>query len=110
METWPMAEGPLDGWSFDPQLGKLISLALNNREVFNVIGPVEARLQANAKVRCALIARQSKEDERKNAQYSIPLQQRENRHYAREQGFNIVTEIEDRTPPAPPSSGPTTGK
>ncbi len=47
---------------FVPQMQRLIDMALNHREVFDVLSPAERRLRDNARVQVALIQRLSKED------------------------------------------------
>ena len=80
-----------------PSMQKLVNLALENRETFDVLTPAERKLKDAAKVRVELIARLSKEDKKKKLkQHSIQYQQRANRVFAKEMGYTVVGEIEDK--------------
>ncbi len=81
---------------FVPQMQRLIDMALNHREVFDVLSPAERRLRDNARVQVALIQRLSKEDlDGGNRQYSVDYQLRMNREYASREGFAVVAEASD---------------
>ncbi len=67
---------------------RLVDLALEHREVFDVLSPAESRLRDNARIRVALIQRLSKEDtDGGSRQYSVDYQLRMNREYTRRGGL-----------------------
>lgn len=80
-------------------MAELIRLALEDREVFRVLTPAERKLKESGRVKVALVARLSKEEEEEDAikrQHSIEYQMRRNREFARERGYQIVAEAADK--------------
>ncbi len=84
------------GTPYHPAFRKLLGLALNHREDFGVLTPIERAMKKRAKVHAFIIQRLSKEDERKKRQHSIDFQRRINLSYVKRQGYKLAGEASDK--------------